>query len=152
MKCPSCSHSETHVVDSRETDDLSATRRRRECDRCAKRFTTYERIDMGQLMVIKKDGRRELFDRHKLKTGMQKACEKCKISDDTIERSIVEIEAELRSQNANEISSDLIGKKVMAKLKRIDTVAYIRFASVYREFQDLNSFEKELQMLRKAKR
>jgi transcriptional repressor NrdR len=152
MRCPYCSHSETKVIDSRETEDLAATRRRRECESCQKRFTTYERPLLAELMVVKKDGRRTLFDRDKIKLGMQKACEKLKISEDIIEKATAEIEQEIRNIDKPEISSEAIGELVMEKLKKIDNVAYIRFASVYREFKDLKSFEKELSTLKKEKR
>ncbi|MFH1408854.1 MAG: transcriptional regulator NrdR [Nanoarchaeota archaeon] len=149
MKCPFCQHDETKVVDSRESDE--ATRRRRECLKCQKRFTTYERVDLAEMMVVKKDGSRELFDRQKIKIGIQKACHKRHISDDKIEKVVDAIEAELRAMEKAEIPSDLIGKKIMQKLKRVDNVAYIRFASVYRQFADISSFEAALKALKKGK-
>ena len=149
MKCPYCLHEETKVVDTRESDDL-ITRRRRECLKCEKRFTTYERVLLN-LRVIKKDGRREPFERNKLKNGILKACEKRPISEDAIENLIDEIEKELRNYEDTEINSSIIGQLVMKKLKKLDKIAYIRFASVYREFTDINSFEKELKNLTKEK-
>lgn len=140
MKCPFCLKGETRVVDSRESED--ATRRRRECEECQKRFTTYERIEIEQL-VVKKDGRREAFDREKLKTGVSKACQKRSVSSNQIEKLVEEIEREIKANGENEIPSTLIGEKVMEKLKSIDKVAYIRFASVYHEFEDVKQFEKE---------
>ena len=139
MKCPYCSTAETKVIDSRETEDLSTTRRRRECLKCEKRFTTYERIETI-FTVIKKDGRREDFSRDKLRDGLQKACQKRDVSAEDIEKEVNDIEAELRDMNQNEIPSKRIGDIVMKKLKKLDKVAYIRFASVYHDFQDLNDF------------
>lgn len=147
MRCPYCSN-ETKVVDTRESNE-DTIRRRRECLKCKKRFTTYERIETIELIVVKKDGRREPFDRNKLKTGIMKACEKRPITIDTIERIVEDIDTELRRQDTTEIPSKLIGQLVMKKLYKIDKVAYIRFASVYREFKDIKSFEKELKMLKK---
>ncbi len=149
MNCPYCSSRETKVVDKRETNDGNVVRRRRECLSCGKRFTTYERIELHPIMVIKKDGRRERFDRQKLKIGIQKACEKRSVTDEDIERSLDEIECELRSKEKTEIPSKVIGQLVMKKLKGLDKVAYIRFASVYREFKDIKSFENELKRLKK---
>lgn len=148
MKCPYCSFSETSVQDSRDSDDLSSIRRRRECIRCQKRFTTYERAEGVSLIVVKKDDRREKFDPNKLITGMLKASEKRPVSIDIIKHSVEEIERELRSKDSIEIDSKIIGNLVMKKLKAIDKVAYIRFASVYREFEDVASFEKVVQALK----
>ncbi|MBI5229062.1 transcriptional repressor NrdR [Candidatus Micrarchaeota archaeon] len=149
MKCPYCSFPETRVLDSRETEDLEATRRRRECEKCGKRFTTYERIEEVELIVIKRDGRREKFSREKLKNGIMKACEKRPVGVEKIEGLVDEIEMELRNMNSTEIASSVIGEMVMKRLKRLDEVAYIRFASVYRAFADAESFEKEVQRLKK---
>ncbi len=140
MQCPFCKEGETRVIDSRESED--ATRRRRECEKCLKRFTTYERLEMEQ-MVVKKDGRREAFDREKLKGGVSRACQKRPISADQINALVDEIEREIKANGESEIASALIGEKVMAKLKIVDKVAYIRFASVYNEFEDVKQFEKE---------
>lgn len=147
MRCPFCSK-DTKVIETRESEE-EVTRRRRECLGCKKRFTTYEKPEIN-LMVIKKDGRREPFIREKLKSGIVKACQKRPVSSEQIERAVDEIELELRNQETNEIETKFIGKLVMAKLKKLDKVAYIRFASVYKEFADLEDFEKELQkMIRK---
>lgn len=146
MRCPYCSHEEIKVVDKRESDDKSI-RRRRECLKCEKRFTTYERIESADLIIVKKDGRRERFDRNKLKSGLLKACEKRPITNEMIEKAVEEIESELRNEDNVEIPSKRVGHFVMKKLKRLDKVAYIRFASVYREFEDLESFENELKKL-----
>jgi len=151
MKCPYCSSTETRVLDKRETADQQITRRRRECLRCGKRFTTYERIEMPDIVVIKKDKRRELFNREKLKTGIVKACSKRPISMDTIENIVDDIERKLRQYKKNEIKSSLIGEMVIKKLRTLDKVAYIRFASVYRDFNDISSFEKELNNLKGGK-
>jgi len=150
MRCPYCMHENTKVVDKRDTPD--AIRRRRECLKCGKRFTTYERIEMSGLIVVKKDGRRERFDRNKLKIGIIKACEKRPISNEMIDEMIDEIETELRNKGNTEVSSRSIGELVMKKLKKIDKIAYIRFASVYREFTDIESFQNELEKLLKSKR
>jgi len=147
MKCPYCAHNENQVLDSRESEDLSSVRRRRECLKCAKRFTTYERVDTVDLAVIKKDGRREQFNRDKLLTGLKKACEKRPISMETIDETVSEIEQDLRKRETTEISSRIIGEMVMRRLRVLDKIAYIRFASVYREFEDLESFEKEVHNL-----
>lgn len=151
MKCPYCLHEETKVVDSRETADLDATRRRRECLDCEKRFTTYEKIDTVDLVVVKKDGRRESFDNEKLFRGLLKACEKRPIPHEKIELSVAAIEADLRKTGKPEISSRKIGELVMEQLKKLDQVAYVRFASVYRSFRDLSQFEKEIRLLKNTK-
>ncbi|OGY22916.1 MAG: transcriptional regulator NrdR [Candidatus Woykebacteria bacterium RBG_13_40_15] len=147
MKCPYCAHNENQVLDSRDSEDLSSVRRRRECLKCNKRFTTYERVDTVDLAVIKKDGRREQFNRDKLLMGLKKACEKRPISMETIEETVSEIEQDLRKRETTEISSRVIGEMVMRRLRVLDKVAYIRFASVYRQFEDLESFEKEVHNL-----
>lgn len=148
MKCPYCSSEGLKVVDKREADDNS-TRRRRECLSCEKRFTTYERIESVELVVVKKDGRRERFSREKIKAGILKACEKRPVSAEKIDKIVNDIEAELRSYDSIEIPGSKVGELVMKKLKALDKIAYIRFASVYREFEDLESFEKELKKLEK---
>jgi transcriptional repressor NrdR len=146
MRCPYCSSEDLKVIDKR-TSDEKAIRRRRECLKCGKRFTTYERIESVELIVVKKDGQRERFDRDKLKRGIIRSCEKRPITNETIDRMMDEIEAELRGGDDVEIPSKKIGELVMRKLKRIDKVAYIRFASVYREFEDIESFQEELKKL-----
>jgi len=143
MYCPYCKSPETKVVDKRTSEEGKAIRRRRECLKCKKRFTTYERADMD-LIVIKKDGRREKFDRSKLKTGIMKACEKRPISLRIIERLVNEIEAKLRDLHTTEIRSSIIGDIIMKKLKKLDKVAYVRFASYYKDFTDIKSFKKTL--------
>lgn len=150
MKCPYCAHEENQVLDSRDSDDLASVRRRRECLKCSKRFTTYERVEMIDLFVIKKDGRREQFDRNKLLTGIKRACEKRPISMDTIEETGDEIEQNLRKRKTTEMPSKIIGEIVTRRLKALDKVAYIRFASVYRAFNDVESFEKEVKNLLKT--
>ncbi|MBI4439467.1 transcriptional regulator NrdR [Candidatus Woesearchaeota archaeon] len=147
MKCPYCSFSETRVIDSRESHDLNSTRRRRECEKCSKRFTTYERVESLGLIIVKKDGSRERFDRNKIRRGMLKACEKRPIPLENIEIAAAQIENELRSLDTNEIESKIIGDLVMKRLKRLDKVAYIRFASVYREFKDISTFEREIKKI-----
>ena len=137
------------MLDKRETADGKTTRRRRECLKCTKRFTTYERMEMGDLSVVKKDGRRELFDRTKVERGVLRACEKRPVSREAIELLVDEVENEIRNRGSAEVSSKLIGDIVMKKLKRLDKIAYIRFASVYRDFTDLQSFQQELKQLAK---
>lgn len=145
MKCPYCGNSETDVVETRDTE--GATRRRRGCKDCAKRFTTYERIENVDLIVIKKDGRREKFDREKLRRGLVKSVEKRPISIETIDDILEEIEHDLRNRDTTEISSRVIGDLVLKKFKELDKVAYIRFASVYLDFGDLRDFEKIIEKL-----
>ncbi len=147
MKCAYCGHPETKVIDKRETGEMDVTRRRRECLKCGKRFTTYERVETVALTIVKKDGRRESFDRNKIISGMLKACEKRPVSRERIERIADDIEANLRLQKRNEVSSIELGNIVMEKLKDLDKVAYIRFASVYKEFGDLEDFQRELRKL-----
>jgi len=147
MKCPYCSYGETKVIDSRESENGSFVRRRRECIKCGKRFTTYERIERN-FVVIKKDMRREPYRRDKLTLGIEKACEKRPVSRETIGRMLDEIENELQDFGKNEIESKVIGDIVTEKLKNLDNVAYIRFASVYKQFEDLSSFEEELKKLK----
>lgn len=149
MKCPYCSHSETKVVDKRDTEHLEATRRRRECLKCNRRFTTYERLEESDIMVVKKDGKRERFERQKLMKGLTTACEKLSIPMEKIEKVADAVESEIRKRDTIEIDSKAIGKIAMRKLKSLDKVAYIRFASVYLEFEDLDRFEEELEKLQK---
>lgn len=150
MICPFCAHELTRVVDKREGDSGKITRRRRECQKCGRRFTTFERVETLDLLVIKKEGKREIFDRVKLRSGIIKACEKRPVSAGDIEKVIDEIEAELRKENTSEVSSKKIGELVTKKLKKLDQIAYIRFASVYRQFADISDFEKELAKLSKG--
>ncbi len=147
MKCPYCAHDESEVVETRDNDDLTVTRRRRQCSKCEKRFTTYERVEGNPLIVIKKDGRRETFDPEKLKKGLLRACEKTGITHTDIETIVEEVERELRGSDAVEIESKKIGKLVAGKLKKRDKIAYIRFASVFQRFVDLEDFDKELKKL-----
>jgi transcriptional repressor NrdR len=149
MRCPFCRHLKTRVVDKRNLEELDTIRRRRECRSCGRRFSTYERIEWTGVSVIKKDGRRESFNRDKLLTGLLKACEKRPIPREEIEKRVSGIEAELYNFGSREVPAQVIGELVMDRLKALDKVAYIRFASVYREFTDLKSFEKELRTLKK---
>ncbi|MFH1751060.1 MAG: transcriptional regulator NrdR [Candidatus Micrarchaeota archaeon] len=149
MRCPYCAHMETKVLDSRDAEDLAVTRRRRECEKCEKRFTTYERVEFLDLVVRKKDGKTEPFDRKKIETGIVKACEKRPVSREKIEETVDEIERDIRKKEGTEIPSTEIGEMVTEKLKKLDKVAYIRFASVYREFADLNEFESEVKRMQK---
>jgi transcriptional repressor NrdR len=147
MKCPFCGEIDNKVIDSRLSKDGAVIRRRRECILCSRRFTTYEHIEEIPVMIVKKDGRREIFSREKVRSGLQKACEKRNISINVIEEFLDELERDLRETGEKEISSNKIGEKVMAKLHEIDDVAYVRFASVYREFKDVNDFVSELKNL-----
>jgi transcriptional repressor NrdR len=147
MKCPFCGEVDNKVIDSRLSKDGNAIRRRRECLVCSRRFTTYEYIEEIPVMIIKKDGRREAFSREKLRSGIQKACQKRNISMNIIEEFLDELERDLREIGEKEIPSNKIGEKVIAKLHEIDDVAYVRFASVYREFKDVNDFVSELKSL-----
>ena len=147
MKCPFCSFEESKVIDSRPTDEVQRIRRRRECLSCGKRFTTYEIIESLPIIVIKKDKSRETFNRDKLMTGLLRACEKRPVSIDTLDNMIDEIETTLQNSLDREVSSEKIGQLVMEKLKKIDEVAYVRFASVYRQFKDINTFMRELNKL-----
>ena len=144
MKCPFCGYEESKVIDSRPTDEGERIRRRRECMQCAKRFTTYEIIESVPILVVKKDKSREAFDREKLLRGMMRACEKRPVTMDTIEKAVTEIEVSLQNSLDREVSSVKIGELVMEKLKEIDEVAYVRFASVYKHFKDVNAFMDEL--------
>ncbi len=145
MECPYCSSKSSKVTDKRSSPQ--GVRRRRECLKCKKRFTTYEKIERGDLYVIKKDGRRERFDRNKLEAGVEKAFEKRPVSRDKIQQMINEIEEQIRKKGKKEINSSIIGDLVSKKIKRLDKVAYIRFASVYRDFEDIKDFKKELKGL-----
>ncbi|EUJ33262.1 transcriptional regulator NrdR [Listeria floridensis FSL S10-1187] len=147
MKCPSCKYNGTRVVDSRPADDGNSIRRRRECENCGFRFTTFEKIEESPLIVVKKDGAREEFARDKVRRGLIRACEKRPVSVEKLEEVVSEVEHELRGLGESEIPSDLIGEKVMDKLAKIDEVAYVRFASVYRQFKDINVFVNELKEL-----
>ena len=152
MNCPHCGYAEDKVVDSRATAENSAIRRRRECLKCGQRFTTYEYIEDLSLMVIKRDGSRQAFDRKKVLAGIMKACEKRPISLDKMEEVVASIERAIQRKSDREVSSRLIGELVMEKLKLLDDVAYVRFASVYRQFQDVNEFMKALtEMIQKEK-
>lgn len=147
MKCPFCGYKEDKVVDSRSTAEDSAVRRRRECLKCGKRFTTYEYVEEISLMVIKKDGRRETFDRKKILSGLLRACEKRSIGIEEIEGMVTSIERAIQKKTDREISSREIGEMVMERLKKLDDVAYVRFASVYRQFKDVSQFMKELKVM-----
>lgn len=151
MKCPYCGHAEDRVIDSRPTEENTAIRRRRECTRCLKRFTTYEKVESVPLMVIKKDKTRQTFDREKLLNGLLRACEKRPVSVDTLEKMVNEIEGQILNSLKREITTREIGEMVMARLKDVDEVAYVRFASVYRQFRDINTFMDELRKLLKEK-
>lgn len=144
MKCPFCSNQNTRVIDSRPADDNASIRRRRMCDECGKRFTTYEKVETIPLIIIKKDNNREQYDRQKLEAGVLRACHKRPVSAMQISSLIDEVETEIFNMEEKEIPSNIIGEKLMEKLKNIDHVAYIRFASVYREFKDVNTFMNEL--------
>ncbi len=152
MRCPFCQSDETKVLDSRQIDGGTAIRRRRECEVCTKRFTTYEKYEEFQLMVVKKDGRREPFSRQKLLSGLHKACEKRPVSTEQLEIMVSDIERELRDVSDREVSSELIGEMVMNKLFQTDEIAYIRFASVYRQFKDIKKFMEELDELVKRRK
>lgn len=147
MKCPYCGSKDSEVVETRDNEDLDTIRRRRECLKCEKRFTTYERVENVNLVVIKKDGRREQFDRDKLKNGIVRSCEKTKVSIEQIEKIVAEVERELRSADSVEVESKKIGQMVAGMLKKIDKVAYIRFSSVFKRFVDVEDFEKEVRRL-----
>jgi len=147
MKCPFCGEIENKVIDSRLSKDANVIRRRRECLLCNRRFTTYEHIEEIPIMIVKKDGRREVFKREKVRLGMQRACEKRNISMDVIEEFIDNLERDLRETGKKEIPSRKIGELLMEALHKIDDVAYVRFASVYREFKDVNDFVAELKTL-----
>ena len=147
MKCPYCRSLDSKVIDSRMTKEGIAVRRRRECLDCKHRFTTYERIEEIPLVLIKKDGRRETFDRPKVLSGMKKACQKRNISMNTLEQFVDELERELQDMGEKELPASVVGERVMKKLQELDDVAYVRFASVYQEFKDVNDFMSELKDL-----
>ena len=144
MKCPFCGHENTRVIDSRPADDNNSIRRRRVCDECDKRFTTYEKVETIPLIIIKKDNNRETYDRSKIEAGVLRACHKRPISAAQINQLVDEVETDIFSREEKEVSSAIIGELVMNKLKDLEAVAYVRFASVYREFKDLNTFMDEL--------
>ncbi len=147
MKCPYCNNQDTEVVETRDSEDFSTTRRRRECIKCGKRFTTYERVESVPIIVMKKDGKKEQFSRDKLKVGILKACEKTTVGIEDIDKIVDEVERELRSLDSVEVESKKIGQLAANKLKKLDKLAYIRFASVFRRFVDVEDFERELQKL-----
>jgi len=147
MKCPYCGSTESEVVETRASEDVDTIRRRRECLECKKRFTTYERIENVNLVVIKKDGKREQFDRDKLKRGIIRSCEKTAVSMEAIEKIVTEVERELRGADSVEIESKKIGQMVASRLKKIDKVAYIRFSSVFKRFLDIEDFQEEVKRL-----
>ncbi len=149
MKCPFCGEEDTKVTDSRDSSDGLEIRRRRECEKCEKRFTTYERMEQHPLVVIKKDGRREPFSREKLMSGIVKSCQKREVSVEKMEEAGRNIEASLRSEDKSEIPSGTIGELVARALKRLDKIAYIRFASIYKDFEDVRDFEKEIKSIKK---
>lgn len=144
MKCPACNYKETKVIDSRENAEGTSIRRRRECLKCAKRFTTHEYIEHVSLMIVKKDGRRQAYDRARIINGMMKACEKRPVSVVQVENIALEIERELQKRYDREVAASVIGELIMEKLYDLDEVAYVRFASVYRQFRDVNHFMREI--------
>jgi len=152
MLCPYCHANNTKVLESRMCELDRAIRRRRECTQCEKRFTTYERTELDDIYVIKKDKRREIFSRDKLLKGLIKACEKRPISKDKIEKAVDAIEGEIRAKGKTEIKSNYIGRKVMQHLRQLDEIAYVRFASVYKKFRDINQFTEEIKTLKKEVR
>ena len=147
MKCPFCEAADTKVIDSRPTEEGFAIRRRRECTECGKRFTTYEKLEELMIMVVKRDGRRENFDRNKLLSGIIKACQKRPVSLEQMEGIVSDIEKDLNNSMEKEVSSERLGEAVMENLKNLDEVAYVRFASVYREFKDVRTFVSEIEKL-----
>ncbi|MBE6573709.1 MAG: transcriptional repressor NrdR [Ruminococcaceae bacterium] len=149
MKCPNCGHTKSNVIDSRPTEN-SSIRRRRECENCGKRFTTYEIIDTVPVFIVKKDGKREVYDRNKMMAGMVKACYKRPVTDEQLNKAADEIEQELQNSLKSEFSSTEMGNFVMEKLRALDEVSYVRFASVYREFKDIETFMTELKEIIKA--
>lgn len=151
MRCPFCGEIDSKVTDTRPTDDGESIRRRRECIKCGRRFTTYEQIEQFPVLVVKKDGKREVFDRSKLLRGVIKACEKRPVSANDLEKLVAEIEQTVRNSMEHEISTTDIGEMVMQKLKALDEVAYVRFASVYRQFRDIDTFYEELNKLKQGK-
>lgn len=147
MRCPYCQHADDRVVDSRESGDGDVIRRRRECLACKRRFTSYERIDVVMPMVVKKDGRREPWDRAKIEAGFHKACEKRPVPTDAIDEGVARIERSIQDKGLREIRSDDVGEQVMESLKSLDEVAYVRFASVYRSFRDIAEFQRTVENL-----
>ncbi|MBR5391124.1 MAG: transcriptional repressor NrdR [Clostridia bacterium] len=147
MRCPYCAYPESKVIDSRPTDESNSIRRRRECLSCGKRFTTYETVESVPLVVVKRDGSRQAFDRNKILNGLLRACEKRPVSLDTLEKVVTDIEQNLLNSMDREIPSERVGELVMDELKHVDQVAYVRFASVYRQFKDIDSFMEELNRL-----
>lgn len=147
MRCPQCGERETRVVDSRDLDESATIRRRRECSACATRFTTYERVEAARLVIVKRDGGRQEFDREKLASGLRKALTRRPVPDDAADTAADEIEAELRSQGTTEVDSSRVGALAMAKLRELDQIAYIRFASVYQSYDDLEALKREVDSL-----
>ena len=147
MKCPFCAYEDSKVIDSRPTDENQTIRRRRECIYCKKRFTTYEKIEKVPIVIVKKDGTRQTFDRNKILNGMIRACEKRPVSIQTLENAVDNIEKQIYNTLDREIKSDLVGELVMEELKEIDEISYVRFASVYRQFKDIEEFKLELNKL-----
>ncbi len=147
MKCPFCGEDNTRVIDSRPADDNASIRRRRECDACNRRFTTYEKVESIPLIVIKKDKKREPYDRSKIASGILKSCYKCPVSAEQIEQCLNDVETRIFNLEEKEVESTVIGEIVMDEIKRLDPVAYVRFASVYREFKDVNTFMDELKKI-----
>ena len=147
MKCPYCGHENTRVIDSRPAEENNSIRRRRACDECGKRFTTYEKVETIPLIIIKKDLNREAFDRSKIEAGVLRACHKRPVSAEQIANLVDEVETEISSREERELPSAVIGECIMNKLKELDPVAYVRFASVYREFKDVNTFMDELKKI-----
>ena len=147
MICPYCGHSETKVVDSRDTNDAKAIRRRRECEKCQARFSTYEEMEIMRLTVIKRDGTRQEYERRKIEVGLHKALEKRPVSEEKINKAIGDIEYDIQARESNEITSKEIGKLILEKLKELDDVAYLRFASVYKSFKNADSFRKEMEKM-----
>jgi transcriptional repressor NrdR len=147
MRCPFCQNSENKVIDSRESHEGAVIRRRRECLDCRRRFTTYERVEELSPLIVKKDGRREAFDRDKILVGLKKACEKRPVSMDELESTVTDIERKLQGMGEKEVASSFLGEEVMGRLQKLDEVAYVRFASVYRSFRDISEFMHELKEL-----
>ena len=147
MRCPACGERDTRVVDSRDLDDAATIRRRRECAACSTRFTTYERVEAARLLIVKRDGVRQEFDRDRLVSGLRKALTRRPVADDAADKAADEIEAELRSQGTTEVDSSRVGALAMAKLRELDQIAYIRFASVYQSFDDLEALKREVDSL-----
>ncbi|MBQ1704525.1 MAG: transcriptional repressor NrdR [Clostridia bacterium] len=152
MRCPYCAYPESKVIDSRPTDESNSIRRRRECLSCGKRFTTYETVESVPMVVVKRDGSRQAFDRNKILNGLLRACEKRPVSLETLEKVVTDIEQNLLNSMDREIPSERVGELVMEELKHVDQVAYVRFASVYRQFKDIDSFMEELNKLLASER